>query len=85
MIRHIWLKKPWNFEHVPSNLLGRLIHGSFAWGGVVGIHHNDVNVWVHWRWTTDSRNDWFSCCMCLGAIRIYSMDVTIFSLDVAWL
>jgi hypothetical protein len=60
----------------PSNLLRKLIHGSFASGGVVGIHHNDVDVWVHWRWAIDSWSDWFSYYMCLGATRIYSMDVT---------
>jgi hypothetical protein len=27
-----------NFEHVPSNLSGRLIHGSFGWGCVVEMH-----------------------------------------------
>jgi hypothetical protein len=35
MTRHAWLTKPWNFECVPSNLLGRLIRGSFGWSFVV--------------------------------------------------
>jgi hypothetical protein len=32
--KHTWLTKLWNFEHVLSNLLGRLIYGSFNWGCV---------------------------------------------------
>jgi hypothetical protein len=32
-----------NFEHIPSNLLGRLIHGSFAGDGIIKTHLNDVN------------------------------------------
>ncbi len=31
MTKHTWLTKPRNFECVPSNLLGRLIHGSFGY------------------------------------------------------
>jgi hypothetical protein len=38
-----WLIKPRNFEHVPSNLLGRKIDGSFAWDGIVRTHLSDVN------------------------------------------
>ncbi len=30
MIKCTWLTKPQNFEHMPSNLLGRLICGSFG-------------------------------------------------------
>jgi hypothetical protein len=29
---------PWNFEHVPSNLLGRLIQGFFVGICIVGTH-----------------------------------------------
>jgi hypothetical protein len=43
MINCTWLKKLQNLEGVPSNLLGRLIRGSFTWDGVIGIHPNDVD------------------------------------------
>jgi hypothetical protein len=33
--KHTWLRKFQNFEHVPSNLLIKLICGSFDWGCVV--------------------------------------------------
>ncbi len=42
MIKHTWLTKPQNFEHVPSNLSNRLIHGFFCWGFVVEIHPKEV-------------------------------------------
>jgi hypothetical protein len=38
MTKHTWLTKPRNFERVPSNLLGRLIHGSCGWGYVADTH-----------------------------------------------
>jgi len=44
MTSRTWLKKPQNLGHVPSSLLGRLIHGSFTWDGVMGTHPNDVDV-----------------------------------------
>jgi hypothetical protein len=34
--------KPRNFEHVPSNLLGKLIRGSFGWGFVAKMHPKKV-------------------------------------------
>jgi hypothetical protein len=46
MISHTWLKKLQYLECVPSNLLGRLIHGSFTWDGGVGTHPNDVDAWT---------------------------------------
>jgi hypothetical protein len=36
---------------IPSNLLGKLICGSFTWDGVMGTHLNDIDVWALWRWT----------------------------------
>ncbi len=37
-----WLIKPQNFEHVPSKLLGKLIHGSFGWGYIIKTHPKKV-------------------------------------------
>ncbi len=45
MIKCIWLIKPWNFEHVPSNLSSKLIHGSFGWGFVAKTHHKEIEIW----------------------------------------
>jgi len=42
MTKHTWLTKLQNFEHVPSNLLGRLIRGSFGWGCVPETHPKEV-------------------------------------------
>jgi hypothetical protein len=43
MTKRIWLKKLQNFEHIPSNLSGKLICGSFAQGDVIRTHPNDVH------------------------------------------
>jgi hypothetical protein len=48
----------------------------------MGTHPNDVDVWALWRWTMISQKVWLFCYICLKAIRISSIDVTIFSLDV---
>jgi hypothetical protein len=42
MARRIWLTKPQNFDHEPSNLLNKLICDSFGWGWVVEMHPKDV-------------------------------------------
>jgi hypothetical protein len=46
------LTKPQNFECVPSNLLGRLIHDSFGWGCVVEMHPKEVEAWLVYKWIT---------------------------------
>jgi hypothetical protein len=42
MAKRTWLTKFQNFEHVPSNLSGRLIRGSFGWDCVVKMHPKKV-------------------------------------------
>jgi hypothetical protein len=42
MTKCTWLTKPQNFERVPSNLLSRLIRGSFGWGFVAEMHAKEV-------------------------------------------
>ncbi len=46
MTKHMWLTKPQNFECVLSNLLSRLICGSFGWGCVAKTHPKNVKVWL---------------------------------------
>jgi hypothetical protein len=43
MTKRIWSKKLQNFEHIPSNLSGKLIRGSFAQDDVMWTHPNDVH------------------------------------------
>ncbi len=78
MTKCLGLIRPWYFEHVPSNLLGRLIHGSFAWDGIVRTHLNDVNVWIFW---THCANVRFSYCITLKALKTSSMETINSSLD----
>jgi hypothetical protein len=54
MTKHIWLTKLENFEHVPSNLSGRLISDSFGWGCVVETHPKEVEVQLVYKWAIDS-------------------------------
>ncbi len=75
MTKHTWLAKPQNFERVPSNLLGRLIHGYFGWGCVIEIHPKEVETWLVYKWTIDSRSVWFSYSKFLRTSRISSLDV----------
>jgi len=72
-----WLTKLRNFEHVPSNFLGRLIHGSFSWGYVVEMHLKKVKAWLVYKWAIDSRNAWFSYSRFLKITRNFSIDVNI--------
>jgi hypothetical protein len=44
-----------NFERIPSNLLRRLIQGSFVGTCVVGTHLDDVEAWLFWRCMTKSQ------------------------------
>jgi hypothetical protein len=75
MTKHIWLTKFWNFECVPSNLSYRLKFGSFGWGCVVEMHPKEVEAWLVYKWTIDSRNAWFSCSKLIRIAKIFSMDV----------
>jgi hypothetical protein len=75
MTKHTWLTKPWNFEHVPSNLLGRLICGSFDWGCVTKTHPKEIEAWLVCKWETYSQSAWFSYSRFLRTTRISSMVV----------
>jgi hypothetical protein len=44
MTEHNWLTKLRNFERVQSNLLGRLICGSFGWGCLFEMHPKEVKI-----------------------------------------
>jgi len=46
------VEKPQNFECVPSNLLGRLIQGSFGWGFVAKMHpkRSKFNWFINEQW-----------------------------------
>ncbi len=46
MTRCIWLTKIQNFDHEPSNLLGKLIRNSFSWGWVMEMHPKNVKTWL---------------------------------------
>jgi hypothetical protein len=75
MTERTWLTKPWNFEHLPSNLLGRLICGPFGWACVFGMHPKDVKTWLVCKWTIDSRVAWFPYSIFLRTTKNFSMDV----------
>jgi hypothetical protein len=44
MTKRIWLTKLQNFDHEPSNLLGKLIRNSFSWGWVMEMHPKNVKI-----------------------------------------
>jgi hypothetical protein len=75
MTKHTSLTKLQNFERVPSNLLGRLICGSFGWGCVAKTHPKEVKAWLVYKWTTNSWNVWFSCSRFLRTTRIFFINV----------
>ncbi len=75
MTKHTWLTKPRNFERVPSNLLGRLIHGSCGWGYLVDTHPKEVEARLVCKWTTNSQSVWFSCSRFLRTTRNFSMPI----------
>ncbi len=74
-MRHAWLTKPQNFERVPLNLYGKLIHGSFQ------MLPNVTNVWFPCKCVIHSQIDWFFSCICLRATRTSSMDEIICCLE----
>jgi hypothetical protein len=78
MTKRTWLTKLWNFECVPSNLSGRLIHDSFVWGCVVKTHPKEVKAWLVCKWVTNFQSDWFSYSKFLKIARIPSIDVNMF-------
>jgi hypothetical protein len=80
MTKHTWLRKPQNFERVPSNLLTRLICGSFSWGCVAKMHSKEVKAWLVYKWAIDSRNVWFSYLRFLKIARTSSMDVNMMNI-----
>jgi len=47
-MKHIWLTKPQNFEHVPSNFFHMLIRGSFE------VFPNVTDVWFPYKCAMDS-------------------------------
>jgi hypothetical protein len=47
-MRHIWLMKPQNFEHVPSNFSHMLIRSSFE------MFQNVIDVWFPYKCAMDS-------------------------------
>jgi hypothetical protein len=56
---------------VPSNLSSRLIYGSFGWGCVLETHPKEVETWLVYKWTIDSRNVWFSYSRFLKTIFFF--------------
>jgi hypothetical protein len=75
MIKHIWLTKLRNFEHVPSNLSSRLIHGSFGW--VMLSKHIPKRLKFDWFANEPQIHEsvWFSCSRFLRTTTISSMHV----------
>ncbi len=81
MIKHTWLTKPRNSNHVPSNLSGKLICGSFGWDWLVHMHPKEVKLWLVCRWKMNSWSILFSYSKFLRTTRISSMDIETSSLD----
>ncbi len=75
MTKCTWLTKPWNFELVLSNLLGRLIHGSFGCGCVVDMHPKKVEAWLVCKWVIYSQSVWFSYLIFLRITRTSFVNV----------
>jgi hypothetical protein len=73
--KHTWLTKPWNFEHVPSNLSNKLIYGSFGWGYFAEMHPKEVKTWLVCKWATNSWSAWFSCSKFLRITKTSSKIV----------
>ncbi len=71
----ICLIKIWNFEHVPLNLLSRLICGSFGWDCVVETHPRKVKTSLVYKWVTHFWSVWFSYSRFLRTTMTSSIDV----------
>ncbi len=60
---------------MPSNLLGRLIDGSFGSGCVARMHPKKVEAWLVCKWTRDSQSTWFFYSRLLRITSISSINV----------